>query len=127
MYLRFVTLRKDKDSKHKQGLVTYAYDLREEDELDQYELESVNRIIDWFKKNLKIPPILKRDDSNRCIAWFKPEAEEPLKLMWELYYLLQSKGVPVEVLKKNSVGEIKYEDQWQVIAQPIRHNRKIKK
>jgi hypothetical protein len=127
MYLRFVTLNKDRDSKQKQGLITTAYDLRDEGELDRYELESVNRIINWFKANLTIPPILKREDSNRCIAWFKSDAKEPLDLMWELYHLLQSKGIPVEVLKQNEIGDIRYEDEWQVIAQPLRHNRKIKK
>ena len=126
MYLRFVTLGKDTDSKHKKGLITYAYDLRDDGELDRYELETINRIIDWFKENVKIPPILNRADSNRCLSWFKSEAEQPIKYMWELYYLLQSKGVAVEVLKEEIIGEIKYEDKWQVIAQPLRHNRKIK-
>ncbi len=46
--------------------------------------------------------------------------------MWELYYLLQAKGIAVEVMKKERVGEIKYEDNWQIVAQPLRHNRKIK-
>lgn len=127
MYLRFVTLGKDVDSKKKQGLITYVYDLRDEGELDRYELEAVNRIIDWFKEHVKIPPILKRNDSNRCISWFKPEAEQPIKYMWELYYMLQAKGVAVEVLKEEKIGNIKYEDEWQVVAQPLRHNRKIKK
>ena len=126
MYLRFIGLNKDSDSKQKQGLITIAYDLRDEGEFDQFELDSVNRIINWFKDNLKVPPLLERQDSNRCIAWFKSEAEEPLKQIWELYYLLQNKGVAVEVLKEKNIGDIRYEDEWQVIAQPNRHNRKIK-
>ena len=126
MYLRFVTLNKHDASKSKQGLITYAYELRDEYELDSYELEAVNRIIDWFKKHLKIPSILDRDDSNRCISWFKTDAKEPLEMMWELYYLFQSKGISVEILKQKEIGEIKYEDDWQVVAQPVRHNRKIK-
>jgi len=126
MYLRFVILNKHKSSKSKQGLITAAYDLRDEYELDRYELEAVNRIIDWFKKYLQIPSILERDDSNRCISWFKTDAKEPIEMMWELYYLFQSKGISVEILKKKEIGEIKYEDEWQVVAQPDRHNRKIK-
>lgn len=126
MYLRFVVLNKNKESKQKQGLITLSYDLRDEGELDRYELTTVNRIINWFKENLKSPPILKKDGNNRCIAWFKSEAKEPIELMWELYHLIQSKGIPVEIIKKDEIGEIKYEDEWQVIAQPLKHNRKRK-
>ena len=39
MYIRFVTLGKDKDSKHKQGLITFAYDLRDDGKLDSYGLK----------------------------------------------------------------------------------------
>ncbi len=67
-YLRFVTLGKHRSSKHKQGLITYAHNLREVGELDRYELVSVNRIIDWFNAYVKVPPILKKNDSNRCLS-----------------------------------------------------------
>lgn len=126
MYLRFVTLNEDSRSRKKSGLIIAAIELREEGELDRYELATVNRIIDWFNEHLKVPSMLKRDDSNRCISWFKPDAHEPIEMMWELYYLFQTKGISVEVLKENSIGEVRYEDEWQVVSQPVRHNRKIK-
>lgn len=98
--------------------------LRDDGELDRYELESANKIFDWFNKNINAPGFLKLGGNNRCLSWFKPEAKEALEKMWELYHLLQSKGVAVEVLKSNDIGEIRYEDSYQVIAQPHRHNRK---
>ena len=122
MYLRFVGLNVDRASKYKQGLFTLAYDLKYKGEFDRYELDATSRILGWFENNLKIPAILKERDSNRCIAWFKPEAKEPIRQMWELYYLLQHKGLSVEVLKSIEIGRIKYKDEWQVIAQPNKQN-----
>ncbi len=124
MYLRFVTLSKDKDSRQKEGLIIAAGRLIDEGELDRFELEMVKRIIDWFNEKMKVPSLLKDPGNNRCVAWFKSEAKEPLNMMWELYYLLQSKGIPVEVMKESDVGEIRYEDEWQIVAQGHRHNRK---
>ena len=102
-----------------------AQELRERGEFDRYELEAVTRIIEWFNENIKVPSILKKKGYNRCISWFKPESKTSLELMWELYHLLQSKGVSVEVLKNDEIGEILYEDEHQVVAQPWRHNRKV--
>lgn len=127
MYLRFVTATQDEDSRKKQGLFHSANRLKQEGELDRYESEVVERIFRWFNDNVKVPWLLKAPGNNRCLSWFKPEAKQALHLMWEMYYLLQSKGVSVEVLKENDIGEIKYEDEVQVVAQPYRHNRKIKK
>ena len=124
MYLRFVTLTPDEESRKKQGLFFSVQRLLDDGEFDRYEIEAVKQILNWFNDKMKVPPLLKRDGNNRCIAWFKPEAEQAIKLMWEMYYLLQAKGIPVEVLKDDDVGEIHYEDDWQVIAQPYRHNRK---
>ncbi len=126
MYLRFVTLAQDEHSRKKQGLFISTYSLKEEGEFDGYELETVERIFDWFNYYLKSPSFLKETGNNRCIAWFKPEVRVPLRYMWELYYLLQSKGVAVELLKARDVGHVRYEDEWQIIAQPYRHNRKRK-
>lgn len=124
MYIRFVTLKLDKDSKNKQGLFMAAEELNEDGELGRYEKNSVNNIISWFNENIEAPSLLSDSGNNRCIAWFKPEAKKSLNLMWELYHILQSKGIAVEVLKSDDIGEIRYEDEHQVIAQPHRHNRK---
>jgi hypothetical protein len=124
MYKRFVTLKNDEDSRKKQGLFMATRELRDEGELDRYELETANQIFEWFNENVDVPSFQKKDGCNRCISWFKPEAKEALEKMWELYHLLQSKGVAVEVLKSDDVGEIHYKDKHQIIAQPYRHNRK---
>lgn len=124
MYIRFVTLINDEDSKKKQGLFMATRELRDAGELDRYELETANKIFEWFNENVAAPSFLKEDGYNRCISWFKPDAKEALEKMWELYHLLQSKGVAVEVLKSDDIGEIHYDDRHQIIAQPHRYNRK---
>jgi hypothetical protein len=42
-----------------------ARELRDEGELDRYELETANRIFDWFSENIHAPSFLKKDGYNR--------------------------------------------------------------
>ena len=124
MYIRFVMLAKDMDSRHPEGLIIGASRLIEEDVFDREEQEAVEQILRWFNQNLKIPPLLKQPGRNRCLSWFKPEAKEALRMMWELFNLLKKKGVAVDFIKKEDVGNVFYEDECQIVAQPYRHNRK---
>jgi hypothetical protein len=75
MYVKFVTLKLDKDLRNKQGLFMAAKELDEDGELDRYERDTVKNIINWFNENIGATSLLKEPGNNRCISWFKPEAK----------------------------------------------------
>ena len=111
-----VMLAKDMDLRHPEGLIIGARCLIEEDLFDYDEQDAVEQILRWFNQNLKIPPLLKQPGGNRCLSWFKPEATEALRMMWELFNLLKKTGVAVDFIKKEDVGNVFYQDEYQIVA-----------
>jgi hypothetical protein len=62
--------------------------------------------------------------AGRAIFWFKSSAEDCVKRMWELTHLLRYHGYLVEVEKCRELGNIVYEDTFQVAAYPSDKDRK---
>jgi hypothetical protein len=57
-------------------------------------------------------------DSRRAIFWFKSTAEENIRKVWELVYMLREHGHHVEVQKCRRLGNIVWEDDFQAAAFP---------
>ncbi|MCA8970413.1 MAG: hypothetical protein KDC95_11535 [Planctomycetes bacterium] len=117
MFIRFVVVEPDtNDHRLFTGLIARARILRDDGELDQVEVAVLERVYDWFNRHLPVPPYGDAWPRN-CAAWFKSEATEAISAMWELYGLLQRKGVEVRMIKSKHPGKIVYEDDQQVVVQ----------
>ena len=121
MFLRFVITQLDEVSKKPQGLFVAAADLIESGSLSREERLQLRETIIWFNKNLPSP---RYEFASRKIFWFKSNAEECVKRMWELTRLLRYHGYLVEVEKCRELGNIFYEDKFQVAAYPSPNDRR---
>jgi hypothetical protein len=123
MYLRFTTTQIDDDSKRPQGVFVAAYELLDSGELPADEWTALRTILDWYKAHLPTPP-----DSfvaSRAIFWFRAEAGENIRRIWELVTLLRAHGRHVNVQNCRHLGNIVFYDKYQVAAYPSQADGKI--
>ena len=116
MYLRFVTTRIDKNSHKPQGVFQASYALLDSGDLTRDQWEYVRGMIIWFNANLPTSP--NKVDARRAIFWFKSSAKENIRKVWELVHALREHGHHVEVHKCRRLGNIVWEDDFQVAAFP---------
>jgi hypothetical protein len=121
MFLRFVITQIDEDSHKPQGLFQAAYDLLESGDLSVDERGQLREVLIWFNKHLPSP---RRMVASRAIFWFKSSADECINRVWELAHLLRYHGYLVDVQKCRELGNIIYEDSFQVAAYPSKRDRK---
>src|SRR5262245_31882699 len=77
-----------------------------------------------YVKNLPMPDIVKfRSRSYRAIFWFKSEAEDCISRIWEMAHLLEYHGYLIEMQKCRRLGNIIYEDKFQVAAIPSKDDK----
>lgn len=125
MYVRFVVADIDDDSGRETGVFQAIYDLRDRGELYPYEEAEVERVRQWFNRNLDEPgrftsakrPYYRK--KNRAISWFKDSALEHIAHMREFVSILENHGIIVEMLKSDRVGYVVYEDEHQIVAEPF--------
>jgi hypothetical protein len=123
MYLRFVTTRIDNDSRKPKGVFVASHELLNSGDLTQNEWKQVREILNWFNANLPTPP--KNFSSRRAIFWFKSTAEENIRNVWELVEVLRQHGHYIEVYKCRRLGNILWEDKFQVAAFPSKLDGRI--
>jgi len=121
MFLRFAITLIDDDSHKPQGLFVAAHDLIDSGELPLDERNQLREILIWFNRNLPSPS---RMVASRASFWFKSDADECIKRVWELAHLLRYHGYLVEVEKCRELGNIIYEDKFQVAAYPSKDDRR---
>ncbi len=125
MYLRFVVADIDDDSGRELGVFHAVGNLRDHEMLYAHEEEQHDSILRWFNEHLEEPtrftasqPPFYRKQS-KAISWFKDTAHEHLARVRELVAILEHHGVSVRMLKANRAGYIVYEDEFQIVAQPL--------
>jgi hypothetical protein len=123
MYLRFVITRIDRRSNKPQGVFAASYALLDSGGLTREEWDNLRGMIIWFNANLPTPP--KKFDSRRAVFWFKSAAEENVRKVWELVRVLREPGHHVEVYKCRTLGNIVWEDEFQVAAFPSKSDSRI--
>lgn len=120
MFLRFVVTQIDNDSHQPQGLFVVSHELLDSGDLSPEESAQIRRVLRWFNLNLPSPSSI----GARVIFWFKSDADQCLEKMWELKAVLEYHGYLVEVQKVRQLGNIVYEDEFQVAAFPSRKDLK---
>jgi hypothetical protein len=95
--------------------------LRDEGRLAPYQIDIVDKTFDWLNDHVPCPPFganLKSGNwSPGAVAWFLPDAKEPIQRMWDLVAVLKDHGLSARVLRTTSPGLIVYRDEYQVVAE----------
>ena len=125
MYIRFTVGRQDERSGSAEGLFTVAYRELSSGTLADYEREWLNELLAWFKKKVKIPGSVLREEVNRrAICWFRESSKEVVSKAAELVLFLRERGYYLETHRTEEPGIIVYEDGHQVAAKPFRKTRR---
>ena len=118
MYIRFQGLRQNDVSVSKLGIFQLAFELKDEFDLPQYAEEELLANIQWLRKHLKSPEVLREEGRQRAISWFKDSATKPMTYIRSIKVLLEEYGYHIEQVQTQDPGTIIYEDGWQVVAVP---------
>jgi hypothetical protein len=121
MFVRFVAGADAEDAFWLTGVFVEARLLRDEGRLYAYEVELLEETYAWFNENLPCPPFGANLRSGawtpEAVAWFRDDAGEPLRRIWDLVHLLRENGVPVRLVTTDRPGKIVYRDAYQIVAE----------
>jgi hypothetical protein len=126
VFLRFITYRRDDQTRYGQGVFQAAYALRDSGRLLPHDDVWFEDTVAWFERNLTVPgeevmdPIHDRPDGHRAIFWFHASAHEHVSRMRGLTALLEEHGIRTRTLRTRWPGTIVYQDRQQVVAIPRR-------
>lgn len=120
MYLRFQGAKPNLGTSSKLGIFQLAFELRDQPDLPAYAYDELQANLKWLQMHLKSPGILKDEDNQRAVSWFKPDASEPLRRIWAIKAVLEEFGYHINMIKSDDVGSVIYQDGWQVVAKPRR-------
>ena len=68
-----------------------------------------------------LPSIFASNWPKDSASWFRDNASEPIRRMWEIAHLLKEYGVPIRMLQSASPGKVLYEDSYQIVVQEWKH------
>ena len=97
------------------GIFGLCMELIRDKKMDQEDEDLYMEIDSWFSENLPWPEPCRKQE--KAICYFKTEnADEMVKWMKPVLWLLDRYSIPYYVVLTNSPGEIIYEDQYQIVA-----------
>ena len=103
------------------GVFTEARLLNEEGRLYAYEVDLLEETYAWFNDRLPCPPFAAKlragEWTRNAVSWFRDDAGEPLRRIWDLVHLLRENGVSVRLVATDRPGKIVYRDDDQVVAE----------
>jgi hypothetical protein len=121
MFVRFVVGADAESAAWLTGVFTEARLLRDTGQLFDYECERLEATYEWFNQHLPCPPFKKKLPSGEwtqhAVAWFRAEASEPIRRMWDIVAILREHGIAVRMVTSERPGRIVYEDDYQVVAE----------
>lgn len=125
-YLRFVRPNLVEGLNHREGIFCAAYELRDEPDIAPHTSEELERLLDWFGKNLKRPKRFNKTKSKGYyrrktigLSWYKEDAADMIQKSFKLVQILSDNGFPIDIIRTDRVGYIIYEDVHQVVAEPF--------
>ena len=116
MYIRLVVGQIDWASRQQRGVFAAAYALLDSGEITEADREDMRANLRWFSANLPVPPNF---DSERAIFWFKSDAGEVTRRIWQLVHVLRRNELRVDLIRTRRPGYIVYEDRFQIGAIPF--------
>ena len=116
MFVRFVVGSDGEHHRELTGIVTEARFLRDEGRLSAEEDSRLEEAYDWLNEHLPVPPFSTQSWPRDVVAWFRDDAQEAIRRMWDLVALLEDHGRPVRLLRSKNPGRVLYEDDFQVVV-----------
>ena len=116
MYIRFVAGTETDKINKLHGPFTEARVLRDDNNLYDYEVETINNIFEWYNKNLPCPPYDNSKWPKNSVSWFKTSAQEFISKLYEISAILKEHNVQIQTIKTKYPGKVLYEDKYQVVA-----------
>jgi hypothetical protein len=120
-FIRFVVGTHHATPRTQTGVVAELRLLRESGDLPSYEHDHTQQIFDWLNAHLPCPPFTESHWSKDAIAWFKPSAQDFIAKFREIIAILEEHGRFVRTLVTTDPGVIRYEDEYQVVAESHRY------
>jgi hypothetical protein len=117
-YIRFESELPLARNRARLGLFRAAGILEDTTELPDYTQDLLRESLRWFNENLKVPRL--GSYRGKAVFWFRTDAEELLKRVWELVALLNHEGLFVRYRTTSRPGQITYSDRFQIAAIPER-------
>ena len=117
MFIRFVVGTDGDYHRDLTGIVTEARLLRDAGELSPNETEQLENLYDWFNERLPVPPYSTSNWPADVVAWFRDDATDAVRRMWDVIALLRDHSVSVRMLTSNNPGRVVYEDDYQVVVE----------
>jgi hypothetical protein len=113
VYLRFAVGRKHPASRQALGVFQAAYEVRRRHARRSKIGRAFDAPLRWFGENLHAPEV-----SERAVFWFKSDAAECLRHIWEIIHTLRAHDEVVWMMRCHHPGMICFEDAFQVAAVP---------
>jgi hypothetical protein len=117
MFIRFVVGGDSEHHRSLTGIITEARLLRDRGSLTQAEGDRLEEAYAWFNANLPVPPFSSSNWPRDAVSWFRDDAREPIKRMWEITALLKEHGALVRMLRSTNPGKILYQDCYQIVVE----------
>jgi hypothetical protein len=121
MFVRFVVGAETDNAFRLDGVFTISSMVREQGQLFDHECALLEEIYDWFNHHLPCPPFRKKLRSGKwtrnAICWFRDEAGEPIKHIWDIVAILKEHGTLVRLIRTDRPGRIVYSDSYQIVAE----------
>jgi hypothetical protein len=115
LFIRFVVGGDAEHHRSLTGIITEARLLRDRGGLNQNQISWLEEVYAWF--NTTVPPFSSSSWPRDAVTWFKDDAVEAIRKMWELASLLKEHGVPVRMLRSTNSGKILYQDAHQIVVE----------
>ena len=123
-FVRFVVGVPQDNAYFMTGVITEARALCNSGNLEAHEVQLFEETLAWLRENLPVPPFISNLRSgiwtDDVVAWFKDDAKEPIRRMWDIVALLREHEVPVLFMQSQSPGQIVYSDEYQIVAETPR-------
>jgi hypothetical protein len=117
MFIRFVVGGYAEHHRSLTGIITEARLLRDKGGLNQDQISWLEEVYKWFNDNLPAPPFSSGSWPRDAVCWFKDDARDAIRKMWEIASLLKEHGVPVRMLRSANPGKILYQDPYQIVVE----------
>lgn len=128
MYIRFITQFINEEGQNKTGLFQAMGFIREHPLTDEKDESKLRDLTSWFEENLNAPewfanPVGRRYET-RSLSWFKDTAKEHILMVNELIEILERYDLIIERVTSKDLGHKVYQDEFQVLAEPLKSYRK---
>ena len=101
-------------TKYPKGIFAMCWRMLYDGVMSEQDAELFKGINEWFEENLPEPPVCQSGD-RQVITFFKMEnSDEMIRRIEPAMALLDKYNHPYDVVYTNFVGEIVYEDEFQV-------------